>query len=387
VARALLPAEGYCPDFIQFWTAARLLLDGQDPYDPALQAAIQGSLGWNRAADGLGVYDFLPYYYPPWMAFPAMPLLGLDYLTAKMAWLVLGAEALVAAGVLAAPLVGAPVGFAVAVTLLSAFSIKAVAMGQVAPFVLLLFVAAWRLLEDRRDAAAGAALALAAAKPQLAAFVVAGIVAWSIVRGRLRVVGGMAAMLALLAAVSTALFPAWLPAMVEATRTTPMPTAYYPGIGTTTYSVLAALGLEGPLLVIVTTAAALPLLARLARAVAAPDARVADVMVPAVLLPFFVAPYARPYDFAVLSLVLLVLAGRRAGEFLRLVLVAFVFVVPGLHMLYLAVDAPPPVVGVRRTEFTLFWFPLLLAAAGLVWTGTKRTKDATGDMPGGRPSN
>src|SRR3954451_19030601 len=87
-----LSVERICPDFIQFWTAATLIARGQNPYDPGLQAGVQAGLGWTRASDGLGVWDFLPYYYPPWFGATFVPFLPMGYRAAKVAWLVINLE-------------------------------------------------------------------------------------------------------------------------------------------------------------------------------------------------------------------------------------------------------------------------------------------------------
>ncbi len=62
------PWEKIDPDYICYWAAGKIVASGQSPYDEALQTEIQHERGWDKATDGLGHYDFLPYYYPPWFA-------------------------------------------------------------------------------------------------------------------------------------------------------------------------------------------------------------------------------------------------------------------------------------------------------------------------------
>ncbi|HEX8201452.1 MAG TPA: hypothetical protein VF590_13285, partial [Isosphaeraceae bacterium] len=87
-ARQIAP-EHLGTDFIQFWASGQLLASGGSPYDVAGQAQIQQANGWRTKEDGLGIYEFLPYYYPPWLALAFVPLLPLGFAGAKLAWLFL----------------------------------------------------------------------------------------------------------------------------------------------------------------------------------------------------------------------------------------------------------------------------------------------------------
>src|SRR5262249_272189 len=98
IGSRVLPAESVCPDFVQFYSAARLLARGQSPYDARQQAAGQHELGWDKDHHGLGIYDFMPYYYPPWLGLACIAFLTLSYPTAKIAWLVLNFEFLLFCG-------------------------------------------------------------------------------------------------------------------------------------------------------------------------------------------------------------------------------------------------------------------------------------------------
>lgn len=365
LAPRVITPERVCPDFIQFWTAASLLAEGRDPYDPALQALVQQGLGWDKVRDGFGIYEFLPYYYPPWLALAVVPLLPLGYTTAKFAWMVLGAEMLLAAGWLLKDTVrDIPAPLALTVVALFGFSIRSVAMGQVAPLVLVLAALAWWLLDKRRDVAAGVVLALLTIKPQLTLLLIVALLGWTARQRRWGLWRGAAVAAALLLVASTAAFPGWLPSMLEATRVTPMPTAYYPGLGTTWYTTLGALGLSGPLLVVAYMTVAMPLLLALAKAVVREERCLEDIVGLALLAPFFVVPYARPYDYPVLLVPALTLMGSRLSGLPRAMLAGTLLVLPSLHIVRLAADYATPVVGVLRPEFTYFWIPLLVA---LLW--------------------
>ncbi len=94
---ARLPGvEHFAPDYIQFWSASNILLEGGNPYDPQLQARCNAEQGWDKDQQGLGRYAFLPYYYPPWVALALTPLVPLGYAWAKLVWLALLIEAVIA---------------------------------------------------------------------------------------------------------------------------------------------------------------------------------------------------------------------------------------------------------------------------------------------------
>lgn len=365
-ARHVIPPENVCPDFIQFWTTAKLLGSGLDPYDPGNQAAVQHDLGWNKAEEGLGIYDFLPYYYPPWLGLAFLPFLPLGYPLAKMAWLVIGAELLVASGLLLKDTVrGISATVAVVVVAAFGFSIKAVAMGQVAPLVLFLVAAAWWLLDRRRDGAAGCVLALLTIKPQLTLLLVAALLGWAARHQRWTVVRNFVVTLSALCIVSTLAWPAWIPSMLAATTVTPMPTRYFPGLGTTWMAALTAVGVGGVLLALAYAAVVMPLMLALLRMTLKPGALLEDIFGLALIAPFFVVPYARPYDFPVLLVPALILMGTRLPDLTRAMMAVALVLLTGMHIVLITASYEAPVVGVRRPEFTYFWIPLLIAVTWL----------------------
>src|SRR6266851_1396080 len=70
----VMPWRTMFPDFICFWTAGKLLVEGASPYDRELQIRTQEEYGWDRMRDGQGVIDYLPFYYPPWFGLLFVPL-------------------------------------------------------------------------------------------------------------------------------------------------------------------------------------------------------------------------------------------------------------------------------------------------------------------------
>src|SRR5262249_4286998 len=100
VGRAIMPWQGMFPDFISYWTAGKLIADGHSPYDIDLQICIERDYGWDKATNGRGVLEFLPYYYPPWFGAAFIPLLPLGYDAGKTAWFFLNLEMLFLTGFL-----------------------------------------------------------------------------------------------------------------------------------------------------------------------------------------------------------------------------------------------------------------------------------------------
>ena len=95
---AHLPQERIGCDFFSFWTAGELLASAQSPYDADHQARVQRRLGWDREVHGRGLYDFMPYYYPPWLGLAFTALVPLGYPAAKVAWISLDFELLLITG-------------------------------------------------------------------------------------------------------------------------------------------------------------------------------------------------------------------------------------------------------------------------------------------------
>jgi hypothetical protein len=363
VGRAIMPWEKMFPDYIHHWTAGRLIGSGQSPYDVDLQARIHRELGWSRATHGRGILDFLPFYYPPWFALACALLVPLGYEGGKVAWFFLNLELLFLTGLL---LRGAVAGLPGRIPLVSVpfflFSVLALLIGQTPILVLFLAALAWRLLDAGRDRFAGAALACLTIKPQLAAVFVLAMGIWAVRRGRWGVVQGFALTLALVCLVSALIVPSWPIEMLGATRRTPPPTEYFPWLGTTWFLILRTLGLRTWWLWILYLAVAIPLLWRVLMLAFDLRSPLGDVMAVGLLAAFFVAPYARHYDFVVLLIPSFVLIGSRLSERAGALLLIGLLVVPYLQFILLARYSRLVVPNVDFfLECTYFWIPTLLA--------------------------
>jgi hypothetical protein len=379
----ILPAAPF-PDFICYWTAGKLLASGASPYDPALQAQVQQEHGWDRQRDGFGEYDYLPFYYPPWFGLLFVPLVPLGFAGARTAWYFLNVEFVLLAGYyLSRALPGAsPLWrrLALVVSPLFLFTVAGVLLGQTSPFVFFVLVLSWYLLSKKvpvpffdSDVAAGATLAWLSVKPQLTALLVLALLVWLMRRRRWRAVGAFFLTCAVLAGGSALIVPTWPLQMWHAIRDTPSPTEFFPWIGNAWLLVLRSLGLRGPLLVAAYLVLALPFLAAVARSAWRLDSRLEDLVSLATLAAFFVAPYARHYDFPVLLIPLFVAAPRLPRP-AALALVAVLVCAPYVqHFLLVRYHEQHPSSVKFLVEYTYFWVPVLLAT---VWAWTARRQQS-----------
>jgi hypothetical protein len=374
----VVPKGTACPDFICYWAAARNLTSGESPYDEVAQRRVQQAYGWDTVDDGLGRYDFLPFYYPPWFAILCAGFLPLGYENARLAWLVLNAEFIFLTGyLLRAAVPGVPRAVPIAVVPIFAFSATAVLVGQTSPLIFLTIVLGWRLLEARRDVAAGVVLGWATMKPQLTAVVLAAILLWAICRTRWRVVAGFFTSLGLLCALSLVLVPNWPREMLSAPARTPPPTAYFPWLGTTWYLLLKGFGLTGWSLAGVYAAVALPMLTVVARTALRRSTALADVLSIALIATYFVAPYGRHYDFPVLLIPLLVLIGTRLSDLAGATVLVTLIVLPYLHFMAMPLlKSASRMPGTLNPEASFVWVPLLLA---VLWITVRRAPSQCSD--------
>ena len=172
------------------WIPARLILDGQDPYNPDQQEVrrIAGNYLGTLLAEGGQVYNTGRAYnavYPYWVELLQLPLGLLDYPTALIVWILLGGAALMAGLFLA--MSGARRRLAVpfsplqwAITLLLfgllaltfAPSILHMALGQYSVFILFLFALLYAT-SPQQEIIPSLVLAFATMKLQIAALVIA----------------------------------------------------------------------------------------------------------------------------------------------------------------------------------------------------------------------
>jgi hypothetical protein len=366
--RRVMPWDKMFPDFICYWSAGKILVLGQSPYDVTLQTQIQQAYGWDKATDGFGVYDFLPFYYPPWFGFLWVATLPLGFEGAKLAWFFINVElALLTAALLRHIIRGLP-GWAPYIFVpCFLFSFAAVILGQTSILVFFLTALVWTLLERRWDWSAGFVLAWLSIKPQLTVLLIVAVLIWLVRQRRYQAVIAFLLTSAFLAGVSSVVLPGWLQAMLNAPRITPSPTEHYPWIGNTWFLVLRSLGLQGTLLWIGYLLVAVPFLGLLLKAAATKSTPLENVVALAVLAAFFVAPYARHYDFPVLLIPLLLIGIRRRSVLIWAILVLSFLVIPYVQMPFLThLKSTNNPGGKFLVECSYFWVPMAALAGWLL---------------------
>jgi hypothetical protein len=380
---AIAPWEKIVPDYVCYWAAAKLVASGQSPYDEELQTRLQHEHGWNKATDGLGLYDFLPYYYPPWFAAGCAVFVPLGYDGAKIAYFALNLDLLLVAGYLLRDAVpGLPRSVPPVMVPIFALSVVALFVGQTSILMLFLVALTWKLMARGNDYLAGGALAALTTKPQLAAVFVVMLLIHSARKGRWGIIVGFTAAMAALAVFGAAIVPDWPLEMLRASERTPPPTAYFPWIGTTWFLVLKTAGLRSWALYGLYLAAALPFLAFLLY-VALDRARpLEDVISLSLIAPFILAPYGRHYDFTVLLVPVFVLIGRRLSEKAGTALLLAFLILPYLNLGIIAAfrERYPSTVKLFP-EWTYVWIPLLVIVTWFATEAARKPAAAAGSQP------
>jgi hypothetical protein len=150
-------------DFVAYWAAARLQVNGQNPYSESHLLHLQQSAGWQKSAPLIG-------FNPPWALFFALPFSFLTYPMGRIAWLLAGVATMVFCNDWAWRFYGGPGEFRRIAWLLGGIFLPAVmglSMGQIAP-LMLLGVTGFLLFTSRAQwFKAGAVLVLLALKPHL----------------------------------------------------------------------------------------------------------------------------------------------------------------------------------------------------------------------------
>jgi hypothetical protein len=176
-------------DFVEYWAAAKLTLDGQNPFEESHLLPLQ-------QAAGRDTQDAIMMWNPPWSLPAVLPLGLFAAREAQLLWLLVHLAATwFCADRLWFLLGGARerrwIGWAVAFVFMP--TVFALSSGQISPFLLL---GAVLFLECERRGwqyLAGAATVLVAIKPHLAYLLWVGVAVDALARGRWRVIVGGAA--------------------------------------------------------------------------------------------------------------------------------------------------------------------------------------------------
>ena len=189
-------------DFVEYWAAGRLLLQGSNPYDPDLVHELERQAG--RSDEGILMWN------PPWALPLVLPLGMLPVRTAHLVWLLvnLGVVAF-CADRLWRLYEATPSRRWVALLLAATFlpTYFAIIAGQISPLLLLGAVLFLSFVRRGNDLCAGAACALLGVKPHLVYLFWLAVLLWSIRERRWRVLAGGVLAGVALTAVSLAFDP------------------------------------------------------------------------------------------------------------------------------------------------------------------------------------
>ncbi len=179
-------------DFVEYWAAARVALDGGDPYDGAQLLPLQ-----RRAGNEPDREHAVMMWNPPWTLPVYLPLAALDPRPAQLLWLGLQAGCVVAACLMLWSVYGGPrehVGVVPLVAVTFYGTLMTVKYGQNTGLILLGLAGFVYSAGRDRPALAGAFAALTALKPHLlAAFGVLLVLDAARPRGRVTLAVGAAA--------------------------------------------------------------------------------------------------------------------------------------------------------------------------------------------------
>lgn len=215
-------------DFIEYWAAARLALNGQNPYDPNLLLPLQ-------QAGGRDTDEAIMMWNPPWSFAVVLPLGLFPAREAQLLWLLVNLAAIGFCGDRLWSMFGGNrenrwIGWTAAIAFLP--TLFALQSGQIGPLLLLgavLFLECerrgWPLL-------AGASTLLLAVKPHLAYLVWVAILMDAVIRREVRVVIGGAAAGVAAVLIAMAFDPAILSQYADAMANRPPSQWVSPTLGT-----------------------------------------------------------------------------------------------------------------------------------------------------------
>jgi len=175
-------------DFVEYWSASRLLLNGDNPYSPEELLNLQQSVGWPNATA-------LVMWNPPWTFSFTLPFAVPSFSLAQFSWLLVQLLIVLICTQLLASFYGTSSGtcrveWGVALSFVP--TVFVLVIGQISPLVLA-GITGFLVLESKgRSVAAGAALAIISIKPHLLYLFWFALLLWVCREGRWRVLLGFA---------------------------------------------------------------------------------------------------------------------------------------------------------------------------------------------------
>jgi hypothetical protein len=173
-------------DFVEYWSAGKLMLQRGNPYDPSQMEALQREIG--------RTYDVpVMMWNPPWTLALVMPFSLMAYPLSRTLWFLAAVFAVFLCADWLWRFYGGSERFRW-VSWLVAFTfgppLHGLKAGQISPFLLLGIVGFLFFIRRKQDGWAGGVLILASVKPHLVYLVGAAVLCWAIDRRRWAVLIG-----------------------------------------------------------------------------------------------------------------------------------------------------------------------------------------------------
>lgn len=199
-------------DFLAYWSAARLLATGGNPFDPASMEAMQRANSSDPCAE-TGV--ILGPWNPPWLSLILLPFSILPFKLVAPFWLfcnilLVGLAVMLTLRLADRPIVAPDFLWIFISCLAFGPTIALLNMGQISSLVLLGLVLGIFLLGKSRDLLAGAAFLLATIKPHLSYLLLLMIFIYVIRYRRWKIALGLAAAALASILIAWLLFPRWI---------------------------------------------------------------------------------------------------------------------------------------------------------------------------------
>ncbi len=206
-------------DFIQYWSAASLLIDGEDPYDPGLLLEVQQHLGRSHPQP-------LRMWNPPWLLILLLPILSFDFGLSTALWLIINLGIMLFCGTFIWRFFGGPTGAGLLVAWIASVSffpfLLCWGVGQTSCLVLLGVVLF--LLSDRVGSPwlGAAGLILVSCKPQNVYLFCVVVAVWVVRERNWKLPAASAVLLGVAAAILTLLRPPWVVDYLRALEQPPL---------------------------------------------------------------------------------------------------------------------------------------------------------------------
>ena len=206
-------------DFIQYWSAASLLIDGKDPYDPGLLLKVQRDLGRTQPQP-------LRMWNPPWLLIVLLPVLSFDFGLSTAVWLTINLGIILFSGTFIWRFFGGSTGAGLLVAWITSVSffpfLLCWGVGQTSCLVLLGVV--FFLLSDRvgNPWLGAAGLLLVSFKPQNVYLFCLVVAVWVLRERNWKLPAASAVLLGVAAGILTLLRPPWVADYLRALEQPPL---------------------------------------------------------------------------------------------------------------------------------------------------------------------